>query len=169
MTICFWRNKFLLLKEVRLCLCLSLTVFIQTQNHFRSLALSFSTSLSCSDKTCDDLSHISKLQLNMRICCSILWFSPTQPLPPTKSSHHLYFHGNKSIYNMEHLSSVLFFRGSMAAMMASSKTVLRPAWVTAEQSRKVTRLSSLTTLSACLCDTCLCLHRLYLWWWCWTF
>ena len=102
-------------------------------------------------------------------CCSKLWFSPTQPLPPTKSSHYLYFHGNKSIYNMEHLSSVLFFRGSMAAMMASSKTVLRPAWVTAEQSRKVTRLSSLTTFSACLCDTCLCLHRLYLWWWCWTF
>ena len=134
----------------------SLSVFIGAQNHFRSsaLSLSLSLSLSRSDLTCDNLSHISKLQLNMRICCSILWCSPT------KSSHHLYFHGNKSIYNMEHLSSVLFFRGSMAAMMASSKTVLRPAWVMAEQSRKVTRLSSLTTFSACLCDTCLFLPRI---------
>ena len=58
---------------------------------------------------------------------------------------------------MEHLSFVLFFRGSMAAMMASSNTDLRPAWVTAEQSRSVTRPSSLTTFSASFLDTCLCL------------
>ena len=64
-----------------------------------------------------------------------------------------------SLHNIVHFLLALE-SGSIAARMASSKTVFRPVWVLAEQSIYVISLSSFTIFSASARETCLVLQHI---------